>query len=347
MIEIIYTFFFFFLVIYYYYRNDKYDPKIGMAYIQKSDNFIYKNQNQSNLENKIAIVSSFLNYHINKIISFVKCLENVKFKGHIILFINRNIKLNFSYPIIHQIIVMEKYPYYSIYNKEFPIPNSIVIKAIPKNCHWNIKRYYLYFLWLKYYHILYSYFYFCDGRDVIFQLNPSMWNFGKGVHLTLQSNKVKIKNSNINVIWTREFKMKNSIYYQYVINGGTIFGSSKEVYIFISQMIFMLKTINMTCSNDQGSLIYFYYSHPHFHYPVYLDNQGYGYCLTLCDLRCDIVYIDYCNYKLLINESKIKNMDGTIPVILHGFERWKITKNITRKQEYNRYIKKYYPFYTT
>lgn len=337
------------IIILYYIKleNNNYAPKIGMSYIPKNNHFKYFNINQSSYEFNIAIVSSFFNYHNNNIISFIKCLDNVKFKGHIVIFTNNILFHNFSNPIIHQIIINDLHPYYSLKNIEFPIDLNILYKSIPKNCNWNIRRYYLYNIWLTYYHFLFSFFYFCDGRDVIFQLNPSKWNFGKGVHLTLQSDKVSIKESNVNIIWTKKFKMRDSIFQQYVINGGTIFGSSTEITSFISQMIYMLEYLNLTCNNDQGTLIYYYYSHPTFSYPVYLDKQGYGYSLTLCDLRCDIYFIEYCNYKISINESKIKNLDGTIPIILHGIERWKNTKNKTRKKEYYNYINKYFPYYSS
>lgn len=102
--------------------------------------------------------------------------------------------------------------------------------------------------------------------------------------------------------WTKNFKMGNSIIKKQVINSGSIFGSSKEITLFISQMIFMLKFLNMTYNIDQGSLIYFYYSHPSFTYPVNLQKQGYGYTLAFTGLKCDIFLLITAtiNYLLMI-----------------------------------------------
>lgn len=326
-------------------KSEKYYPATGLLYIPKKDSFKYSNSIINNLENHVAIISFFLNYNYSVVYSFVKCLNNVKFKGHIILFISRRVKFKFSIPKIHQIKIKNKYPYYSYDNNEFPISKYNLLQSIPIKCQWNTIRFYLLSIWLKYYYSKYEYFYFCDGRDILFQLNPSRWNYGKGVHLVLESDKVILKNSIQNIIWTKKFEMGDSIYDQHVINGGSIFGSSKEISLFVSEMINMLKILNLPCANDQGALNYFYYSHPPFPYPVFLDKQGYGFSLTLTDLFCDYFFTDYCNYKIKVNDSQIKNLDGTIPVILHGIDRWKNTKNRTRKKEYNDFIYKYYSFY--
>lgn len=325
---------------------DNYIPSIGMSYIQKNDTFKYININRKNKEKSIAVVTTLINYKKSVVYSFVKSLDNVKFKGHIILFLGERLNFNFSNPIIHQILVNNIYPYYSLENNEFPIPIEKLLKYIPNKCHWVTIRYYIYSIWLNYFYSQFKYFYFCDGRDIIFQLNPSMWNFDKGVHLTLESDSVKIRNSKWNIGWTKEFKMGYSIFDKYPINGGTIFGSSKEVKLFISQMIYMLKYINISCANDQGTLTYFYYSHPQFTYPAYLNSQGYGYTLSLTDLNCKSVKSKYCYYKIMINDSKIKNLDGSIPIILHGLERWKNTYNPKRKNEYFYFVNKYYTYYS-
>lgn len=60
-----------------------------------------------------------------------------------------------------------------------------------------------------------------------------------------------------------------------------------------------------------------------------------------------IFFTDYCNIRIFINESKIRNLDQTIPVILHGIERWKNTKNKTRRKEYYNFINKYFPYYAS
>lgn len=328
-------------------EKEKYIPKIGMNYINKKDTYKFYNKKRYKIEEEnIAVITTLTNYNFEVINSFVTSLDNVKFNGHLILFINKKFKFNNKYVVIHQIIVNNTYPYYSMYNYEFPIQKRILKNYIPNNCHWYTIRYYILSIWLKYYNFKYNYIYYCDGRDVIFQLNPSMWNYGKGVHLTLESDKVKIKDSRINVIWTKEFRMNRTIFENHVINSGTIFGSSKELYNFISQMLFMLKQLNLRCNNDQGTLIYFYYSHPPFTYPVYLERQGYGYALSLVDLTCDSFYTDYCKKSISKYESNVKNLDGTIPIIVHGLERWRNTKNETRRNEYNYFIDKYYPYYS-
>lgn len=125
------------------FKNIPYIPKLGMAYIKKIDYFKYINKNQSLFEYKTAILSSFINYDSNKLISFIKCLEYVKFKGHIILFTNKNVNHNISNLLIHKIIINNIYPYYSLDNIEFPIDLNILHNTIPKKCRFNIRRYYL------------------------------------------------------------------------------------------------------------------------------------------------------------------------------------------------------------
>lgn len=113
-----------FLTIFSYFykeRKENYTPTIGMSYILKNDSFKYYNKERNNKEKDIAIVTTLIKYHINVIYSFVRSLDDVNFKGHIILFVSERFKLNFSNPIIHQLIVLDKYPFYSSANKEFSI----------------------------------------------------------------------------------------------------------------------------------------------------------------------------------------------------------------------------------
>lgn len=121
-------------ILYFTTENKKiYTPSIGMSYIAKKDTFFYLNDNCLNKEKNIAIITTLTNYRSNVIYGFVNSLDNVNFKGHIILFVSEVLKFNFSNPIIHQILVNVNHPYYSSNNTEYPIPKEKLEEYIPNN----------------------------------------------------------------------------------------------------------------------------------------------------------------------------------------------------------------------
>lgn len=338
---------FLFIIIYYFsYAQQSYIPQIGSRNILKIDNYKYVQTNARIEEKEMAIITFFLKYPFKYIDSFLKSIDNVKYKGKVIIFTDITVKFNYSYLNIQQLLIEKLFPFYSLKNILYPISKDTLYNYIPINCsYFSTLRYYLLNVWLKFYYSKFKYIYFIDGRDVLFQLNPSMWNYNKGVYLSKENKKVKLKNSKLNLKWIYNFKIDKSYMNNGIINGGSIFGSSNEITLFISQMIYMLKYLHLTCNNDQGALMYFYYSHPKFQYPVNVNYQGYGYCLSLTDLYCDSIYSMYCNYNIHTNDTIIRNLDGSIPIILHGLERWRCTNNYSRRKEYLNFINRNYPYY--
>lgn len=89
----IYFYFFIYIIIlfsiFYLYKskNENYTPSIGLSYIPKRDSFEYYNINRNNEEKNIAVFTILANYHFNVVNSFVKSLDDVNFKGHIILLV--------------------------------------------------------------------------------------------------------------------------------------------------------------------------------------------------------------------------------------------------------------------
>lgn len=148
-------------------------------------------------------------------------------------------------------------------------------------------------------------------EDVIFQKNPFHWNFRNGIYLVEESKVKSLKEATFE--WMKIYTNNENILKRRVINGGIIFGTSKEMKQFLEEFLNGYKNEKKR-GNDQAYLNYFYYSKQKFNYPLYICQNNKCFCKCLSQ---DIRFTT----KIIINETDmtVYNNDGSIPAMVHQY----------------------------
>lgn len=291
------------------------------------------------VSNKVFIRNSIVwgfacGYKWEKINMFVISLRNSGYKGDLVLAISHNyyllLKHNLQQYNIKAILIENEWPFYSVVNHIFPINNTFL-----KECSlemrnygrfkWNVYRYSVLHCWLLVYGKNYSHFFSLDVRDVVFQGNPFQWNFNDGLYVVDETrcDNILIKDNNCNLNWIKVYKNYTNIINNKIINSGTIFGTKNYFIPFISQFYKFIKD-NYILTNEQGTLNYAYYTGYFKKIKFYMNKNQKGVVLTTgLDL-----------YKILKfrKNNKIYNEDGTLPLIVHQYDRSSNLSNMYRIQ---------------
>lgn len=275
---------------------------------------------KNNYANNTLVICMALGYEYDKYKYFVMTLRKY-YRGDVILFIDENsLEENISFLRKHSIeyINLTKYfPYYSQNNSKYPINSSYILKHINDEDYYNkysTLRIYLISMWLNIYGYKYNYYLSCDVRDIYFQSNPFDWNIGKGVYLVEQTYNFKMFNSYYDIVWIIGYKNSYKYLNNTLINGGTIFGSEKEITYFYNKMVnLMLKRFVKTTDQSLVNLMLYLYDFTFL--PLYVSVNGFGFAWTL---HLEVFF----NSKLYAQPKNnyIYNIDGSIPPIIHSYK---------------------------
>lgn len=256
---------------------------------------------------------------INSTICFFKSLQNSKYKGKIVIFIDKNVNILYYKRLnIEYIIFSKKYPYYPINNIRCKVKMSFIKNFFPsfivklkQHDFLCILRYYLIYTFIKYYGNDNEVYLLSDVEDVIFQRNPFDWNFRSGIYLVEESKMKSLKEATSE--WMKIYTNNENILQRRVINGGIIFGTSIEMKQFLKEFLSGYKS-EKKYGNDQAYLNYFYYSKQNFNYKLYVCEHNKCFCKCLAQ---DIRF----SSNAIINETdmKVYNNDGSIPAMVHQY----------------------------
>lgn len=328
-----------FICIYIYIHESYYKP-IPTTYMYnnpKSCNLsIYYNLN-STKSSKTLIFTLIINIKENDYKNFFKSLEKVQYNSNILIITDKISKIwNSSHFNINYIVLEKSYPYYPYNHPIYPIKIEILKKYIPnyfmkmrKLYFYNIVRYLIFSIFLKFYGINYEYFLLTDARDVIFQTHPFKWSICPGVYLVEEAKIRTLKN--IYPKFNRQYFKNKTELNRYVINGGIIFGSSKEITMFFCNLTRLYIKYGFA-GNDQSFLNYFYYILHPFNYPVILNEDFSGYA------KCIAQDLANSNNDLIDDSGYIINKDGSIPAVIHQYNVGIDSKNKIRRIKYKKYL---------
>lgn len=308
-----------------------------MYNIPKSCNLsVYYNLNESK-SLKTLIFTLIINIKEEEYKVFFNSLEKVKYKSNVVIITDKESKIwNSSHFSIDYITLENTYPYYPYNHPLYPIPKEILKKYIPnyfmkmkKMYFYNILRYLVFSLFLKFYGISYEYCLLTDARDVIFQKHPFKWSICPGVYLVEEAkiNTLKRVYPKFN---KQYFKNKTELN-RYVINGGLIIGSSKEITMFFDDLTRLYIQYGFA-GNDQSFLNYFFYILHPFKYPIILNEDFSGYA------KCIGQDLANSNNDLIDDSGYIVNKDGSIPSIIHQYNAGIYSKNKKRRNKYLKYL---------
>lgn len=274
-------------------------------------------------------------YSWKKICLFILSLRNNQYKGDLVLAIslmNYKIFLNeFKNFHIKPILLEDEWPFYSSKNELFSLNytflESCIIEYRRYTFKWNIYRFSIMYCWLLVYGKKYSHIMSLDVRDVVFQGNPFKWNFEDGLYIADENkrNNYLIKDNRCNLNWIKCYKNYTKIINNKILNVGTILGTVNYFFPFIMQFCQFLKD-NYVNTAEQGTFIYTYYTGYFKNINFLMNKNQKGVVLTT---GIDLLEVK----KLKIINQTIYNDDGTIPLIIHQYDRYKILTSIY-KQKY-------------
>lgn len=265
-------------------------------------------------------------YSWKNMMLFISSLRMSGYNGDIVLGLLFNQFIKYKYNIeknrIETILVKNEWPYYSSYNIKYFINNSFLnICSIKKRNYnkykWNVYRFSILYCWFSIYGSSYSHIISIDVRDTIFQGDPFKWNFDDAFYLFEESsNKSKIIiNNPTNLRWVKKYKGYEKVIYNQIINSGSLISTKYYFMEFMKQFCKFINDNNII-TQDQGSLNYAYYS-GYFKGIKFLKQQNQlGVVLTT---GIDLPEV----MKLKVNNGTIYNKDGTYPLIVHQYDRYK------------------------
>lgn len=255
---------------------------------------------------------------------FVCSLRKSGYKGDLVLAISSSVYKKLHKKLkefnILPVLIEREWPFYSSQNILFPMNNTFL-----KSCSlelrnygmykWNVYRYSILYCWLLVYGIKYSHIISSDVRDVVFQGNPFEWNFDDGLYISdeIKGNRIFIKNNNCNLDWVKPYKDYKKIINNKILNSGIIIGSYIYFFSFISQFCKFIKDNNIITA-EQGTFNYAYYIGYFKKIKFFMNKNQKGVVLT--------TFLDLFEVlKLERRSNKIYNEDGTIPLIVHQYDR--------------------------
>lgn len=255
---------------------------------------------------------------------FVSSLRKNGYKGDLIIAIStsdqRILQNKFEEFNIIPIFIDSTWPYYSYQNLKYPINETFL-----KSCSIEMRNYGLYNLmiyrysvllcWLLVYGKKYSHIISLDVRDIVFQGNPFKWNFEDGLYVVdeTRNSSVFVKDDGWNLNWIKPYKNYTKIENCKILNSGSIFGSKKY---FLSFMIQFCQFVNehYVITPEQGTLIYAYYTGYFKDIKFFMNKNQHGVVLTVAIDLPEVL-------KLQRRSGTIYNKDGTIPLIVHQYDR--------------------------
>lgn len=255
---------------------------------------------------------------------FVSSLRKNGYKGDLVIAISiydyKYLENKFEQYAIHPILIDNVWPFYSSLNKKFPI-NETYLKSCSIEYRnyggykWNIYRYSVLLCWLYVYGNKYTHIISLDIRDVVFQGNPFQWNFEDGLYVVdeKKGDDILIKNNTCNFDWIKMYKNYTKIENNKILNSGVFIGSKDYFLSFISQFCTFIRE-NYVIVAEQGSFIYAYYTGYFKNIKFFMNRNQNGVVLTT---GIDLPEVK----KLKKRNSTIFNEDGTIPYIVHQYDR--------------------------
>lgn len=265
-------------------------------------------------------------YHWNKLRYFVVTLRRSKYKDDLVLmllkwqvveFRNETIQYN-----IKVLLLNDKYPYWSSENKEFHLDDEQIeicmgpLKFLKKR-DWIVTRVYVVSCFIKHFGKDYSHLLTCDVKDIIFQRNPFNWNIGNAVYFTEEyDDSYVVENENFHKIWIMNYEYAYQLYCCRLINAGLIIGSVSELSKFFDKYNSYL-TNEKQIKTDQGHLTAMIYAEKDNNFKIILAKhlKSYGLMLGIACCQNDSLKVK--------KDGLIHNIDGTIPAIIHQYDRCK------------------------
>lgn len=229
------------------------------------------------------------------------------------------------------ILIDNDWPFYSPKNIKYPLNKTFLESCLIENRNfgkykWMIFRHSILLCWLVVYGQNYSHIISLDVRDVVFQGNPFQWNFENGLYLIdeIKRNDIFIKDDIYNFNWIKVYKNYTKIENNKILNAGTIIGWKDYFISFLSQFCQFVKE-NENITTDQGIFMYLYYSGYFKNIKFFMNRNQRGVVLTT---HLDLEEV----IKLKRSNNTIFNEDGTIPLIVHQYDRCNNFTNMFKKK---------------
>lgn len=301
--------------------------------------------NNQNKDNNNLVIGLYYGFTKKKVLPFISSITKTIKHFDMVLFCERkgyNIIKEINNHHIIPIIITNIYPYYQYNDSKYPISSDILNKYIPyiNNTYhffFHNVRYHIINVWLNIYGKKYKKILFSDIRDVLIQKDIFKLDFKRSVYLgiepTIGNNPWKIKTDITNRNWIKPYNPSIHVLNQRIINSGVIYGSNPEMTYFISDFANFLKNSKILTA-EQGSLNYFYWTNEKsFKYNIIKCISHYSEIMTITLLP---VRMKNCCYP---TNNYLKNIDNTIPSIVHGYDRGIRKNNRKRRELYIKYIK--------
>lgn len=270
---------------------------------------------------------------------FFKSLQNVGYSGRIIIFVDKKENIKYYKKLnIEYLYFNSNFPYYPVNNKKYKTKLSFIKSIYPQ---FSKSINYYHFIWILRYYLIYTFIIFygnnnevyllSDVRDVIFQQHPFNWKYRKGIYLVEESKLKSLKEASYE--WMKIYTRNEEILQKRVINGGIIFGTSKEMKEFLSEYLDGYKNEGKN-GVDQAFLNYFFYTRNYFDYPIYICESNKCFC------KCIIQEIRFTDM-LIINKTdmKIYNADGSTPALIHQYTNVNKFGSLYRKELFQNFSK--------
>lgn len=150
----------------------------------------------------------------------------------------------------------------------------------------------------------------------------------EGIYLNgiFKKSNILVKDDMCNLNWIQKYKNYTNIINNKILNVGTILGSANYFLSFVKQFCQFLKNHYVNTA-EQGTFIYAYYTGYFRKIKFFMNRNQKGVVLTT---GIDLSEVE----KLKIANYTIYNEDGTIPIIIHQYDRSKILTNMY-KQKYS------------
>lgn len=309
----------------------------------------YTVSNEKSNLTKALIISFAINYNIYDLLMFVTSMRRY-YDDDALLFVSETNNSQFyqflSHYKIDYVNLTNEYPYYSLNNSKYPINESeihIPRKQIVLN-KWAVIRLFITNKWLKIYGGNYSHFLLCDSRDIIYQGNPFNWNIGNGLYFTENTRGYRIKDSNWNIYHFLNFKYGYKYIDNIILCGGVIYSNYEGIIWWYNKVSeFMENNVIVSDQNNFNYIFYHLNQNEIDNHHIYILCNEYG---PARNLASDVL-VDEERSKPK-EDNMIYNLDGSIPYVIHQFDRNGILyKDFVKKHSTNyiHYVDGYFSFY--
>lgn len=329
------VFIFIAVLLIYFYTSIIKIRKFNIVLVTYSSKYVFK---RNYLNSKQLIFTLAYGYSKNKINIFVNSLRHTDYDGEVIMFVKEDIDSNTVKYLkknnINIIFLSEEWPYFSPKNTLFTISEKILRLFIPKQTiigyfKFASLRHCLILAYLMEYGNRYDHVLVIDSRDAYFQFNPFSWNLQDGVSFVEESRERKIADQGNNNEWVKNLNFSyDKVRSNYIINGGALFFSVQAGIGFYKEYLNFLRISEINNPIDQAIFNIMIYDGLYSgKINIYKNSNSPVRTLGLeMMVKNTIMNFFFGSSKLNWKNNLLYNEDGSVPVIVHQYDRIKNRK---------------------